>query len=177
MCRTLICQTSFIVMLALAGNAAAVIDPASVTTGHVYSFDNVSGGQVPDDSANSNTCNIVGNPQVIDGLTGKALQFNGVDDGVQIPDSANINTPGGPWPNRTVVAVFRCYDVDMPGTNGIRGRWGDAWAQHICQRGISLCRGMEQRQLYPPVDTRSIYLGPHLLRQLVCGCCGPQRRH
>ncbi|MHC4596693.1 MAG: galactose-binding domain-containing protein, partial [Planctomycetota bacterium] len=106
----------FLIMLLLitgiiAANATAQIDPATVTTGHVYLFDNVSGSQVPDDSANSNTGTIVGNPQVVDGLSGKALQFDGIDDGVNIPDSQYINVTGGPFPNRTVIAVFNCADV------------------------------------------------------------------
>jgi hypothetical protein len=104
---------SFILILALAGNAGAQLDPAAVSDGHVYLLDDVSGGQVPDDSANSNTGTIVGDPQVIAGMAGgNALQFDGVDDGVDIPDSANINVTGGPWQNRTVVAVFKCDDVD-----------------------------------------------------------------
>ncbi len=85
--------------------------PAAVTTGHVYLLDNVTGTEVPDDSANDNTGTIVGDPQVVDGLSGKALQFDGVDDGVDIPDSEFINVTAGPWPNRTVIAVFNCADV------------------------------------------------------------------
>ncbi len=93
----------------------AQLDPAAVTTGHVYLLEDVSGGQVPDDSANSLAGTIVGNPQVVDGIRGKALQFNGVDDGITIPDSGFINVTNGPWPNRTVVAMFKCDDVDKPG--------------------------------------------------------------
>ena len=60
----------------LAGNAMAQLDPASVTDGHVYLFENVV-GDVPDDSVNDHTANLIGSPQVVDGLKGKALQFNG----------------------------------------------------------------------------------------------------
>jgi hypothetical protein len=111
MCRKLIYLTSFVLLLVLAGNAIAQIDPATVDTGHVYLFDNVSGSQLQDDSANNNTGTIVGDPQVVDGLKGKALQFDGVDDGITIPDSQFINVTGGPFPNRTVIAVFKCADV------------------------------------------------------------------
>jgi len=111
MCKKLIFLVSPILLLVLAGNARAQIDPATVDTGHVYLFDNVSGSQLPDDSANSNAGTIVGDPQVVDGLKGKALQFDGVDDGINIPDSGFINTTNGPWPNRTVIAVFKCADV------------------------------------------------------------------
>jgi len=89
----------------------AQLDPASITDGNVYLFENV-GTDVPDDSANSNTANLVGNPQVVDGLKGKALQFNGTSDGVHIPDAATINT--STHQNRTVVAIFQCADVTKP---------------------------------------------------------------
>jgi len=111
MCKNLNDLVSFVLVLGLAGNAMAQIDPATVTTGHVYLFENVSGNQVQDDSANNNTGTIVGDPQVVEGLKGKALQFDGVDDGISIPDSQFINVTNGPWPNRTVVAVFKCDDV------------------------------------------------------------------
>ncbi len=116
MCKKLIYLTSFILLLGLAGNAMAQIDPATVTTGHAYLLDDVNDvdGTAPDDSANDNTGIIVGDPNVVDGLAGKALQFDGVDDGVDIPDSQFINVTGGPFPNRTVMAVFNCADVNKP---------------------------------------------------------------
>ena len=116
MCKKLIYLTSFILLLGLAGNAVAQIDPATVTTGHAYLLDDVNDvdGTVPDDSANDNTGIIVGDPNVVDGLAGKALQFDGVDDGVDIPDSQFINVTGGPFPNRTVMAAFNCADVNKP---------------------------------------------------------------
>jgi hypothetical protein len=113
MCGKLLFLTVPILLLALTGNAIAdsivPIDPASVTDGHVYLFDNV-GTDVPDDSANNLTANLVGSPQVVDGLNGKALQFNGIDDGVHIPDSAIIGNTGT-HQNRTVIGVFNCADV------------------------------------------------------------------
>jgi hypothetical protein len=109
MCKRSIFLTSFLVVLTLAGNAVAQIDPATVTDGHVYLFENV-GTDVPDDSANNHTANLIGNPQVVDGLNGKALQFNGTTDGVHIPDATAVNL--STHQNRTVVAVFKCDDVD-----------------------------------------------------------------
>jgi hypothetical protein len=108
MCKRLICLTSFFVILALGGNATAQVDPASITDGHVYLFEDV-GADVPDDSGNGLTANLVGNPQVVDGLRGKALQLNGTSDGVHIPDGAGINT--SVHQNHTVVAIFNCADV------------------------------------------------------------------
>ncbi|MHC4435960.1 MAG: LamG-like jellyroll fold domain-containing protein [Planctomycetota bacterium] len=98
------------VLLLLAGTApAGKINPASVTDGHIYLFENV-GADVPDDSANSLTANLIGSPLVVDGLNGKALQFNGTSDGVHIPDSAIIGNTGT-HQNRTVIAIFNCDDV------------------------------------------------------------------
>jgi len=102
MCKKMIFLVSPILLLVLAGNAMAQLDPASVTDGHVYLFENVV-GDVPDDSANSHTANLVGSPQVVDGLKGKALQFNGTSDGVHIPDAATVNT--STHQNHTVVAI------------------------------------------------------------------------
>ncbi len=114
MCKKFVFLVSFILPLVLAGNAMAQLDPTTIDTGHVYLFEDV-GGNVPDDSANSNSGTIVGDPQVVAGIRGNALQFDGVDDGVSIPDSGFINTTSGPWPNRTIVAMFKCDDVDKPG--------------------------------------------------------------
>ena len=108
MCKKIFLSVSLILLPALAGNVTAQIDPASVTNGHVYLFDDV-GADVPDDSANTHTANLLGDPQIVPGLNGMALQFDGIDDGVHIPDSAQINT--GTHQNHTVVAVFKCADV------------------------------------------------------------------
>jgi hypothetical protein len=80
------------------------MDPASVSDGHVYLLEDET-----DSSSNSNTGNLIGAPQVVDGLSGKAMQFNGVDDGIHLPDAATINT--SVHTDKTVIAVFNCADV------------------------------------------------------------------
>ena len=80
------------------------LDPASISDGHVYLLEDET-----DSSSNANTGNIIGAPQVVDGLTGLAMQFNGVDDGIHLPDAATINT--STHTNKTVIAVFNCADV------------------------------------------------------------------
>jgi hypothetical protein len=110
MCKNLFLG-SVIVLLMMTGSIMAQLDPSSVNDGHVYLFEDV-GTDVPDDSGNANTANLIGNPQVVDGLKGKALEFNGVDDGVHIPDGSMINL--STHQNHTVVAVFKCTDVDKP---------------------------------------------------------------
>lgn len=109
MFKKLFVLTALIVLSAPSSNLMAQLDPASITDGNVYLFENV-GTDVPDDSANSNTANLVGNPQVVDGIKGKALQFNGTSDGVHIPDAATVNL--STHQNRTVIAIFKCDDVD-----------------------------------------------------------------
>jgi hypothetical protein len=85
-------------------------DPDGVVDGHVYLLDDIRGNEVPDDSANNLSATIVGAPQVVQGFRGMAMKFDGVSDGIHIPDDDFINT-GGPWPNRTVMAIFNCADV------------------------------------------------------------------
>jgi hypothetical protein len=111
MCKKLIYFVSFVFVLGLASNVLAQIDidPATVETGHVYLFDSVTGTEVPDDSANDNTGNILGEPTVVEGLRGQALQLDGVDDGVLLPDADGINL--GTHQNHTVIVVFKCADV------------------------------------------------------------------
>ena len=69
-------------------------------------------GSANDTSKKKLNGNVVGKPQAVDGIAGKALKFNGKDDGIKIPDSADINT-GGPYTNRTVAALFNCDNVGI----------------------------------------------------------------
>ncbi|MHC4372352.1 MAG: LamG-like jellyroll fold domain-containing protein, partial [Planctomycetota bacterium] len=114
MSRKLLCLMSFVLVLALAGIGMAQIDPATITDGHMYRSGGASDGAVPDSSAVGHTANIIGDPQLVEILGGRALQFDGVDDGVHIPDSQWINVTNGPFPNRTVLAIFNCPDVSKP---------------------------------------------------------------
>jgi hypothetical protein len=97
-------------MIVIAGLSLA-IEPEDVLSGHVWLFD---GGGTEDSSVNNLTGNIIGAPQTVIGINGDALEFNGIGDGIHIPDSAMINITSGPWPNRTVMAVFNCADVSKP---------------------------------------------------------------
>jgi len=101
MCTVIICL--FVASHCLA-QSLVPIDPGSISDGHVYLLEDTE-----DSSSNSNTGNLVGAPQVVDGLSGQAMQFNGVDDGVHVPDAATINT--STHQNKTVIAVFNCADV------------------------------------------------------------------
>ena len=96
---------------ALAALSLVPLDPAAVTNGNVYLMEGVS-TNVPDDSANNNSGVLIGSPQIVAGLNGKALQFNGTSDGIQLPDATTINT--STHQNKTVIAVFNCADVSKP---------------------------------------------------------------
>ncbi len=74
-----------------------------------WSFDD---GSPDDDSPKGVDGNFVGKPKAVEGLVGKALEFNGDGDGIKMPDSGDINT-GGPYTNRTVAALFYCEDVGI----------------------------------------------------------------
>lgn len=89
------------------GFADAQRDNATVAA--EWSFD---GGDASDDSDKKLDGNMVGGPKAVEGIVGKALEFNGEDDGVKLPDSANINS-GGPYTNRTIAAFFYCHDVSI----------------------------------------------------------------
>ena len=55
---------------------------------------------------------LIGEPDPQKGLTGNAFKFNGIGQGVKLPDSRGINT-GGPFRNRTVGALFYCDRVNQ----------------------------------------------------------------
>ena len=74
-----------------------------------WTFDD---GTAKDSSNKRLNGNLTGNPDSVNGIVGKALAFNGEDDGIKIPDSADINT-GGPYTDRTIAAFFNCDDVGI----------------------------------------------------------------
>ena len=56
---------------------------------------------------------IVGDPEIVDGIMGKALLFDGEDDGVKLPSDEGINTIAQPnfYTDRTIACYFNCTDV------------------------------------------------------------------
>ncbi len=69
-------------------------------------------GSAIDTSKNGINGKFVGNPKSVEGIVGKALQFDGESDGIDLPDTPLINT-GGPYTDRTVAAFFRCHDISL----------------------------------------------------------------
>lgn len=94
-----------LILISLASFAAR--DEATVQA--IWTFDD---GDAADSSGKEVNGTLVGEPEVVDGAMGKAFQFDGVDDGIKLPDSNGLNT-GGPFMNRTIAAFFKCDDVTV----------------------------------------------------------------
>jgi len=110
--RTILASIGLLTIFLLVTGLSFAVDPASITDGHVWFLDEVAAdGTTPDATPVGLSGVIVGEPTLVPGLNGMALSFDGVDDGVDIPDSDFINVTNGPWSNRTIIAVFNCADV------------------------------------------------------------------
>lgn len=96
-----------VLLMLTAVSIYAARDEATVQA--IWNFDE---GDAADTSGKDVNGTLVGDPEIVDGIVGKALQFDGVDDGVKLPDSNGLNT-GGPFMNRTIAAYFKCSDVSI----------------------------------------------------------------
>jgi len=98
-------------------------------------FDEGSGNTIGDMSGNGNDGELKGDPQWSEGQFGKALDFNGSSDYVEVPHSDSLNITG----NITIVAwIFKRSDDIHGGT--IVGKWkqnGDAWSYVLYGLGDS----------------------------------------
>jgi hypothetical protein len=82
MCRKVICSVCFILLFALAGTSAGQdLDPNLVGW---WKLDEGSGTTAADSSGNGNEGTLNGDPQWVTGILGSALEFDGVDDYVDI---------------------------------------------------------------------------------------------
>ncbi|MBI4009933.1 MAG: hypothetical protein HY361_01935 [Candidatus Aenigmarchaeota archaeon] len=59
-----------------------------------WSFNEGSGSTASDNSGNRNIGSLINGPMWIDGKYGKAIQFDGVDDGIKQNDGSNVNIVG-----------------------------------------------------------------------------------
>ena len=77
------------------------------TVAGIWTFDD---GTANDTSSQKLNGVVVGTPEPVAGIANKALKFNGVSDGIKIPDSPRINITNI-FTNRTIGALFNCDDV------------------------------------------------------------------
>ena len=87
-----------------------------------YSFDNIENNILKDDSGNGHDGIIYGNPKVVDGVKGKALEFDGIDDYIIVPNSNDLN----PKYEITISAWFVSKDTSKSGSSGdllTKGQW------------------------------------------------------
>ena len=103
-------------IFSLPGRSLAKIDPADIVA--VWDFTKIKGNTVVDTEGKGINGTINGNPKEVKGIIDVALQFDGSSDYIAIPDSNFINT-GGPFPNRTIIALFSCDDVKASGKQTI----------------------------------------------------------
>lgn len=76
-----------------------------------WTFDD---GSAKDSSNKGLNGTFLDEPASVKGIVGKALEFDGENDAVNIPDSVDINS-GGPYQNRTIAAFFKCSDTNKNG--------------------------------------------------------------
>ena len=98
-----------VLLVLIAGATYAARDEATVEG--VWSLENQDAADTSGKGLDGTT---VGDPEVVDGIVGSALLFDGIDDGVKLPDSVGINTIAQPnfYTDRTIACYFNCDDVD-----------------------------------------------------------------
>ena len=115
---------SLMVMVFMSVGQSHAIDERSFAGG--WLFDEGSGNVVKDISGNVNNGELRGNPEWVEGQFGKALNFNGSSDYVEVPHSDSLSITG----DITIVAwIYKRSDAIHGGT--ILGKWrqsGEVWS-------------------------------------------------
>jgi len=119
-----VCVSIVAVNLIFAGQGLAAIDTASIAG--TWLFDEGKGDVAKDSSKSGNDGKLVGAPKWVDGKLGKALDFNGTSDYVEVADSDSLDITD----SITIVAwIYKRSDAIHGGT--IVGKWkqaGDTWS-------------------------------------------------
>ncbi|UCG57595.1 MAG: LamG domain-containing protein [Phycisphaerales bacterium] len=110
MCKKSICLAWLVVVLGLVGSASAGL------AGH-WSLDEGTGTAVQDSSDNRNHGTLMGDPQWVTGYFSNALEFDGVDDYVEVPHDASLTVSTGV----TVAAWINAERHTGPGGAGWQG--------------------------------------------------------
>ena len=115
---------SLMVMVLMSVGQSHAIDERSFAGG--WLFDEGSGNVVKDISGTVNNGELRGNPEWVEGQFGKALNFNGSSDYVEVPHSDSLSITG----DITIVAwIYKRSDAIHGGT--ILGKWrqnGEVWS-------------------------------------------------
>ena len=90
-----------VLLMLIAVSVYAARDEATARA--IWNFDE---GDAADTSGNNVNGRLVGNPEVVDGIVGKAFQFDGEDDGIKLPDANGLNT-GGPLQKQNDCSLFQ----------------------------------------------------------------------
>lgn len=121
------------ISLIISGQCIAVINPTSVIG--AWLFDEGEGNIAKDSSKNKNDGKLIGPPKWTNGKIGKALDFNGVSDYVEVADSDSLDITD----SITIVAwIYKRSDAVHGGT--IVAKWkqaGDTWSYVLYGLGDS----------------------------------------
>ncbi len=83
-----LCITSVIMAICLLENSVSAAREDIVAA---WLFEGINGGIVKDATGNGHDGIIIGDPRIVDGKLGKGLEFDGVDDYVEVPHSEDLD--------------------------------------------------------------------------------------
>ena len=117
---TVLCISFIVISLMLAGLSYGKIDAESIMG--MWLFDDGKGDVAKDSSQNGNDGTLMKGPKWVDGKFGKALSFDGVDDYVEVPDSASLKIASA----ITIGAWVKLNTLDR--FHGVMGKTGTIWS-------------------------------------------------
>ena len=92
------------------------------------SMDEGKGDTAKDGSGNGNDGVLLGNPKWVAGKFGSAIEFDGVDDCIEIANSDSLNPK-----EITITLWVELGVVPAPGYNGIISKWAPNWSGYLIQ--------------------------------------------
>ena len=127
----------------------AVTFLAMVSSSHAFQEDIVGawpmdegvGNTVGDFVGNHSDSDIIGDAEWVEGKFGSAIEFDGMDDCVEVEDSDSLN------PKEITIALWvKLGEVPAPGHNGIISKWAPSWSGYLLQAHAShLSHGETER--------------------------------
>ena len=85
---SLVCISLIVISLMLTGQSSAKIDQETIVG--MWLFDEGKGEVTKDSSGNGNDGKLMNGPKWVDGKFGKALEFDGTDDNVEMPNDSGL---------------------------------------------------------------------------------------